>query len=52
MSAQIQVAERAQEQLQNTSQKISRHGQQLQRLLRCVVSPLLKWQAMEANGGR
>ena len=48
----MQVAERAQEQLQNTLQRVHRHGQQLQRLLRCVVSPLLQWQAVEANGGR
>ena len=47
----MQVAERAQEQLQKTSQRVYRHGQQLQRLLRCVVSPLLQWQAVEANGG-
>ena len=52
VSARIQVAERAQEQLQSASQRVSRHGQQLQRLLRCVVSPLLQWQAVEANGGR
>lgn len=49
--AQIQVAERAQEQLQNTSQRVYRHGQLLQRLLRCVVSPLLQWQAVGAHGG-